>query len=174
MNKNLWEFTESSHLKTYLQNLQNFAVVVVCLENTQKNIVCFLKKILKHKSKIYLNTSFLFYTAKQNELGSFEPIIDDNIESYPKLLHVDAANGEVAVGILSIDTNSVQMIQETFEQMNDLYLKSQQKIHAINISHEKEKLVEKIELLTEFINNYTHGFTEDIYKRKVKAEKNHE
>jgi len=119
---NLWEIMKYDDLQYLLKRAKNkFVVLSVITSDTSSEIRKLIKLFIINKAKKYSKVTFLYYKAKDEDVGKKPPIFNDDKSSYPKLFHIwnSESNMMILSGILSVDNS--ELLEESFEDLDEMY-----------------------------------------------------
>jgi hypothetical protein len=121
-NQNIWEIVSLNDLvKILKESPKKFVIVGITLNSTPQGITKMIKKFLKVKSKIYPNITFLYYNAKDADLGRISLLSKDK-EQYPFIYHVyDTSHIFVSVNMANEETTYT-----AFAEVEDYYKKDKE------------------------------------------------
>ena len=119
---NLWEIMKYDDLQYLLKRAKNkFVVLSIITSNTTSEIRKLMKLFIINRAKKYPKVTFLYYKAKDEDIGKKPPIFDDNRSSYPKLFNIwnSESNMKILSGILSVDNSEI--LEESIAELDELY-----------------------------------------------------
>lgn len=202
-NQNIWEIVSLNDLVKILKDSpKKFVIVGITLNSTPQGITKMIKKFLKIKSKLYQNITFLYYNAKDADLGRISLLSKDK-EQYPFIYHIyDTSHIFVSVNMANEETT-----YKAFAEVEDYYKKDKENlIHRependnlnenenINIQSnnaienqipeedeeaeqqrkiiEQKRMLEKLLLLQKHAKDYNIKFLSIVQDRKKREAKN--
>lgn len=198
---NLIQVINYDDLLYFLREGRNKIIVLtLVLINTDDNIKHMLKKFIKEKSQEFPYITFIYYIARQKDLGKVPAtILEKDENQYPKLCHIFDIDNLLG-DITSID--NIKELDKSFAKLKPKYeqwihdqqkntnntentdsikekqsVKEQQIIpeqqeNIIDPMKEKKKYMEKLMILKSKGDEYKIEFITDIQKRKQEEEKN--
>ena len=125
--QNIWEIISLNDMVRILkESKKKFVIIGITLQSTPDSTSKMIKKFLKQKSKLYPNITFLYFKAKDSDLGRIS-LLDKNKEQYPYVYHVyDTSQIFVSVNIANEETTyqAFLEVEDYYKADKDLYLKN--------------------------------------------------
>ena len=134
------------HLAYLLRNAEKqFVVLTVITEETDESIKKMMKLFIKDKAKLYPKVKFLFYSAKKQDFGKWDPVFNKNMSEYPKMFHLWDVK-RILTGVISIDNKEI--LESSFEDLHEVYLagKMPEKEKEEYVSEHEENTIEESNL----------------------------
>lgn len=134
-NQNIWEIVNLNDLVKILKDSpKKFVIVGITLTSTPQRVSKMIKKFLKTKSKLYQNMTFLYYTAKDSDLGRISLLVKDK-DQYPFIYHVyDTSHIFVSVNVANEETTykAFTDVEEYYKKDKENYIHSDNQNNNIN------------------------------------------
>ena len=125
--QNIWEIISLNDMVRILkESPKKFVIIGITLQSTPDSTSKMIKKFLKQKSKLYPNITFLYFKAKDSDLGRIS-LLDKNKEQYPYVYHVyDTSQIFVSVNIANEETTyqAFSEVEDYYKADKDVYLKN--------------------------------------------------
>jgi len=86
---NLWEVISFDDLLYFLRKSKDSHIMLgMVLKSTDDDIKSMIRTFLKHKSRIFPNVTFLYFVAKNCDLGKLGGLIDKDVSNYPYMFNI--------------------------------------------------------------------------------------
>jgi len=181
---NLWQIVNYDDLVYFLKGSLNAHIMLgIVLPNTPKTIKTTIKTYIKNKSKLFPNVTFLYYVAKNTDIGK-NTLLDKDASKYP-FVYCIYNTKHILAEVSNVD--GYDAIDECFNEIENDYaihlhqwenkdreneqhefqkqIKIQKNLQE-QANTEKKKLLDKLIVLKEKGAEYQMNFVEDIAMRR--------
>lgn len=152
MGDNIGEVIDiESLVKKLKENKDRFVILALTLKDTPDSEKTMLKRFLKSKYKNYPNITFIYYCAKEKDLGRIS-ILKKDKSQYPYLYHIH----NVTTLFVIVNNVTEQNAYESFSKVKEYYDNDKQKfLENINDKNDSNKKVAdtKIKKASEELND---------------------
>jgi hypothetical protein len=140
MSSNLFQIVETSELIHFLQKSEQdstFLVLTLVISETPDITKKKLRKYIKQKAIEYPDRSFIYYIVPKHELGKIKNILESDKELYPLLFHI--YDKKILIRAESITVSKMNLLDESFDQINDSIKNVEQTIQNLKNDEQDEK-----------------------------------
>ena len=141
-----------------LFNIKSNKIVVIglVLNETEQSIKLMIRKYLKNKSREYPNVVFLYFVARNEDLGKIGDLLTTDTTKYPQLWHIyDVKN--LLTKVTAIDDTT--LMDKSFDEVHKFYKEydpnkeKTEDVENIDDLHENNNVEQDVENTQEEQNN---------------------
>lgn len=133
---NIWEIKNYKDIENILDIGKIVIIGLTVKENKNKEKII-IRKFLKEKSKEYKNINFVYMNVGEFDFGKLN-ILDDNIDSYPMVYHLQLS--DILVHVKCADKQS---LDESFKAVEEYYINEKIAECDENVNLLINKMIEK-------------------------------